>query len=213
MPPPRGSLPPNNAHDPLRYYYTPVLGRVFTARINTGLSLLDGRYKRLLEIGFGSGLLLPTLVGLAEVVDGIDLASDPTEVRAALDRIGVQSVGTLVRGDAQHMPFSDGSYDAVVAFSILEHLREEALRATVAEVARVLVPGGRFLVGCPAVHRAMNAAFRAIGFANIEHHHFSSIHDVLRVSARDFAVDRSATLPRHVPLGLAPYNTVLLRKL
>lgn len=209
--PPRGALAPNNDVDPLKYYYLPVVGRVFVARIDLGLGLLDGRYGRLLEIGFGSGLLLPTLRRVADRLDGVDLASDPAAVRAALGRLGV-TVDELVRGDACALPFEDGRYDAVVAFSILEHLRAPELERAVAEVHRVLAPGGRFLVGCPAVHKGMNLAFAAIGFRGIEAHHFSGIGDVLAAAAPRFEVEKRATLPRGVPLGWAPYGAVLLRR-
>lgn len=210
--PPRGSIAPNNEVDPLKYYYVPVVGRVFVARINAGLGLLDGRrYRSLLEIGFGSGLLLPTLARLADRVDGVDLASDPQLVRAALGRLGV-SVGALEQGDACALPFPDGGYDAVVAFSIFEHLKSAELTRAVAEAHRVLAPGGELLVGCPAVHKGMNLAFAAIGFRGIDQHHFSSIHDVLSAAEGRFSVEKSATLPRAVPLGWAPYNAVLLRK-
>ncbi len=209
--PPRGSLAPNNDVDPLRYYYVPLLGRVFTARINLGLGLLAGRFPRLLEIGYGSGLLLPTLARVADTVDGVDLASRPDEVRPALARMGV-TVGELAQGDACALPFPDGRYDAVVAFSILEHLKRPELQRAVAEAHRVLAPGGRFLVGCPAVHQGMNWAFAAIGFKGIDDHHFSSIHDVLGAADGLFTVEKRATLPRGVPLGWAPYGAVLLRK-
>jgi len=209
--PPRGSLAPNNRVDPLKYYYAPLIGRVFAARINLGLALLDGRYRRLLEIGYGSGLLLPTLARAADVVDGIDLASRPDEVRAALAKMRV-TVGELAQGDACALPFADARYDAVVAFSILEHLRREQLTRAIAEAHRVLSVGGRFLVGCPAVHTGMNVAFAAIGFRGIDQHHVSSIHDVLDVAKTHFTVEKRATLPRGVPLGWAPYGAVLLRK-
>jgi hypothetical protein len=58
----------------------------------------------------------------------------------------------------------------------------------------------------------MNLAFAAIGFRGIEHHHFSSIHDVLSAARPHFTVARRATWPRAVPLGWAPYNAVLLRR-
>ena len=38
--PPRGTLTPNNDVDPLAFYYKPVVGRVFRARIDLGLGLL-----------------------------------------------------------------------------------------------------------------------------------------------------------------------------
>ena len=64
--PPRGTLTPNSGVDPLRYYYTPLVGKIFTSRLQIGLDLLQGRFARLLEIGYGSGLLMPTLAAIAD---------------------------------------------------------------------------------------------------------------------------------------------------
>jgi len=210
--PPRGTLTPIDESDPLRFYYKPVVGRLFQARINIGLQLLEGRFRRLLEIGYGSGLLMPTLNAITDEVYGADIEEEPAGLRANLDRLGVRP-RELVKADIQSLPYPDSHFDAVVAFSILEHLKEEALQRAAHEVARVLQPGGVFLVGCPAVHRAMNAAFLAIGFKGIENHHFSGIQDVLNACASGFEVVRRATLPRALeralPLGWAPYTTVL----
>jgi SAM-dependent methyltransferase len=211
--PPRGALAPNSDVDPLRYYHAPLVGRMFTARIDRGLALLgDRRFGRLLEIGFGSGLLLPTLASIADRVDGVDLASDPVVVREALARLGV-TVGDLVRADARDLPLPAATYDAVVAFSIFEHLRAPDLARAIAEAHRVLAPGGLLLVGCPAVHRAMSLAFAAIGFRGIDDHHFSTIGDVLAAARGRFLALERTTLPRGVPFGWAPYNPALLQKI
>jgi ubiquinone/menaquinone biosynthesis C-methylase UbiE len=209
--PPPGVLVPNNAVDPLPYYYRPLIGKLFTARLNTGLRLLDARYRRLLEIGYGSGLLMPTLASACDELYGVDLEHEPAGLRDRLARLGVRPEA-LVQANAQRMPFSDGQFDAVVAFSIFEHLRAAELGTALGEVARVLRPGGHFLVGCPAVHRLMNAAFLTIGFDDIEHHHFSDIADVAAAAAPWFTVERRDALPgvmRALPLGWAPYTTVL----
>ncbi len=208
--PPEGSLAANGPSDPLRYYYTPLVGKIFRARLDTGLALLEGPYRRLLEIGFGSGLLLPTLTRTAGRVDGIDLESDPDEVKRNLAALGV-AVGDLTRGDVRSLPYGAGTFDCVIAFSIFEHLKNVDLSPALSEVRRVMTPGGHFLVGCPAVHAGMNAAFAAIGFRGIDQHHFSSIHDVLGAARPAFDVERTSTLPSFAPLGLAPYNTALLR--
>jgi SAM-dependent methyltransferase len=57
------------------------------------------------------------------------------------------NVASRVRGDVQRLPFADASFDAVLASHVMEHLPrpDEAL----AEVARVLKPGGRFLLLTP----------------------------------------------------------------
>ena len=212
--PPRGTLSPNSAVDPLRYYYTPVVGRIFTSRLQIGLDLIDARFHRLLEIGYGSGLLMPSLAQVSDEIYGADLLPEPPGVRAALSRLGV-TPKELVQADIRELPFSDGFFDGVVAFSIFEHLRADELSRALAEAARVLAPGGRLLVGCPAVHKLMNAAFAAIGFSDIEHHHFSDIGDVVAAARARFRVVRRAALPSlasALPLGWAPYTTVLLER-
>jgi SAM-dependent methyltransferase len=209
--PPPGVLVPNNAVDPLPYYYRPLIGKVFAARLNTGLRLLDGRFPRLLEIGYGSGLLMPTLASACDELYGLDLEKEPTGLRERLGRLGV-APAALVQANARSMPFADGFFDAVVAFSIFEHLRSHDLELTLAECARVLRPEGRLLVGCPAVHKLMNAAFATIGFSGIEDHHFSDIADVVAAASPWFTVERRAALPSMMgamPLGWAPYTTVL----
>jgi SAM-dependent methyltransferase len=209
--PPPGVLVPNNAVDPLPFYYRPLLGRVFAARLNAGLRLLDGHYGRLLEIGYGSGLLMPTLASACDELYGLDLEREPSGLRDRLALLGVKP-RALVQANAQSIPFDGAFFDAVVAFSIFEHLRAGELAPALGEVARVLRPGGRLLVGCPAVHRLMNAAFATIGFRGIDEHHFSDIADVVSASAPWFSIERSAALPsvmRAMPLGWAPYTTVL----
>ena len=212
--PPRGMLSPNSEVDPFRYYYAPVLGRIFSARLQIGLDLIEGRFQRLLEIGYGSGLLMPTLSKVTDELCGADLLPEPQGLRDRLKQLGVQPK-ELVQADVRKLPFADGKFDGVVAFSILEHLKADELREAVAELARVLEPGGRLLVGCPAVHKMMNVAFAAIGFADIDDHHFSSITDVMREARAHFTVEKRSSLPRlldHAPAGWAPYSAVLFRK-
>jgi hypothetical protein len=79
----------------------------------------------------------------------------------------------------------------------------------------VIRRGGTLLVGCPAVHKLMNAAFATIGFRGIEQHHFSTIADVVAAATPEFALTRRAALPAvmtPLPLGWAPYTTVRLER-
>jgi SAM-dependent methyltransferase len=212
--PPPGVLVPNNAVDPLPFYYRPLLGKLFRARLNIGLKLLDGHYQRLLEIGYGSGLLMPTLADACDELYGLDRERQPSALEERLARLGVRPCA-LVQAAAQAMPFGDGFFGAVVAFSIFEHLRGDELAPALAEVARVLAPGGHLLVGCPAVHPLMNVAFASIGFDSIDDHHFSTIADVVGAADPWFIIKGRAALPavmRALPLGWAPYTTVLLAR-
>jgi SAM-dependent methyltransferase len=94
---------------------------------------------RVLDVGCGEGQVgrLAVREG-ASVVVGID----PTwsQVAVAAERAGGASYG---RAGAGALPFADGAFDAVVACLVFEHIRD--VDAAIAEVGRVLEPGGRFL--------------------------------------------------------------------
>jgi SAM-dependent methyltransferase len=213
--PPRGTLRSNNEVDPLSFYYKPLVGWIFRARIDLGLGLLPGHYRSILEVGYGSGFLLPTLARAADRVSGLDLEAPPPGLVEYLHGRGASDV-TLTQGDVREIPLPDRAYDCVVAFSIFEHVGGAALDEGLAEVARVLEPGGVFLIGCPAVHRAMSMAFSAIGFANIDHHHVSDLSTILRAAEPHFTVEAHAAWPPLVgdrlPLGWAPYTAARLRR-
>ena len=49
-------------------------------------------------------------------------------------------------GDMRKLPFGDGEFDAVVSSYAIDHLRRAERPAAIAEVARVLKPGGEFLL-------------------------------------------------------------------
>lgn len=53
-----------------------------------------------------------------------------------------------VCGSVTELPFASGTFDVVSAFDVVEHCADES--AALSEIARVLVPGGRFLMSVPA---------------------------------------------------------------
>jgi ubiquinone/menaquinone biosynthesis C-methylase UbiE len=95
---------------------------------------------RLLDVGTGEGqiarLAERTHPGLAAI--GID----PTHAQIATAQQRGQATG-YARAAAARLPFRDHTFDAVVACLVFEHI--EDVDDAIAEVARVLEPGGRFL--------------------------------------------------------------------
>ena len=89
---------------------------------------------RVLDVGSADGSSVPWLHGDHHVT--VDL--DPRGLRP----------GQGVCASALSLPFRDGSFDLVSAFDVVEHCEPEAV--ALAELGRVLRPGGRMLLSVPA---------------------------------------------------------------
>ncbi len=94
-------------------------------------------YDSILDIGCGDGQISRMMAGLGATVTGID----PTwnQISVAGKRSGGAS---YVRATASEIPFETASFDAAVACLVFEHI--DALEQAIAEVARVVKPGGLF---------------------------------------------------------------------
>ncbi len=96
---------------------------------------------RVLDVGCGEGQVGRRAAGLS----GVELVvgADPTwaQVKVAAERGGGV---TVTRAVAAGLPFDNNSFDAVVACLVFEHIDD--LDEAIAEVGRVLVTGGRFLL-------------------------------------------------------------------
>lgn len=119
-----------------------AIQRHFEAR---RLLRLGGRMSggRALEIGCGCGVGIPLILRVfgADSVDAFDL--DPRMVARARTRLSAYgSQARLWVGDATAMSVPDATFDAVFDFGIIHHVPE--WRRALAEVNRVLKPGGRF---------------------------------------------------------------------
>jgi SAM-dependent methyltransferase len=98
---------------------------------------------RVLEVGTGTGANLPVLkaLGVRQVV-GCDLSAD------ALQYSRQTSGLAFAQADASSLPFASNSFDVVVAADVIEHVDDDG--AALREFARVLKPGGHFVLMVPA---------------------------------------------------------------
>jgi len=121
---------------------------------------------RCLEIGCGQGVVTRLL---AERYGARVVASDydPAQVSLARERLaGLDGPVEFRVVDARAMPFDDAEFDAVFSFGVLHHI-PGGWREAVAEIARVLKPGGWFvftdLVVSPRAGRLMGRLLRRLG--------------------------------------------------
>ncbi len=100
--------------------------------------------KTLLDIGCGDGALASDLARRGAIVTGLD--ADSAMIAAARRRTEIEGNQLhLVEGQAERLPFNDAAFDLVVAVTVLCFIRD-AERALM-EMARVLKPGGRLVIG------------------------------------------------------------------
>ena len=126
-------------------------------RLERCLTALAAARGTLLEIGCGAGRNLRAFAHYRPdlTLQGVDISRQAlAEARAAGGPI------RYALGDAGALPYADGTFDIVVLFDVLEHVPD--VDRAVAEIARVLRPGGIFhcFVPCEGNRRTLFARLR-----------------------------------------------------
>jgi SAM-dependent methyltransferase len=101
---------------------------------------------RVLEIGFGGGVTLPSLLDGASYVAGVDRSPDVVaRVRARFSQAVAAGRADFREGQVESLPFAPASFDKVCTVNTIYFWT--SLDAGFAEIHRVLSPGGRVAVG------------------------------------------------------------------
>ena len=156
LPPPTALIRTSEV-DHADWNYRRCLGLVQRVRFRLVLRLLgDAHYPRILELGYGSGVFMPELARHSDELSGIDPHSKNKEVTAALAGYGVRA--DLHSGSAEHMPFPDAHFDAIVSVSALEYVPD--IEQCCREMRRVLKSGGKIVICTPGHSKILDLAMR-----------------------------------------------------
>ncbi len=107
------------------------------------ISKIDWRGKRVLEIGSGVGTDARKIIRMGGDYTGINVDRVSTEATSQALRV-FSLAGVALQCDATSLDFPDNTFDVVYSFGVLHHIPE--VEKAVAEIRRVLKPGGELLV-------------------------------------------------------------------
>ena len=168
-----------------------------------------GRDRRVLDAGCRDGTLLRHLMQGNAVV-GCDIDDEALRRCRAAHRVPVVNVDLM-----QGLPFADGAFDAAVLGEVLEHVPDPGF--VLAELRRVLQPGGLFVGSVPNALRLRNRLTFLIGRSfehDPTHLHFYAPGDIRRLLAGAGFVDVHLAFRESRWLTLSPRlfgNTLLWR--
>ena len=157
--------------------------------------------ERILDLGCGDGQLTERVAAAGALVTGID--ASPQMVAAARAR-GIDAQ----EGAAESLPFAGASFDAVFSNAVLHWVRGQD--AMMAEVRRVLRPGGRFVAemgghgNIAAIRVAFASVLTSLGHGRLgDRGNYYPTPDAYtdRLQRHGFTVARMLHFPRPTPLG------------
>ena len=157
--------------------------------------------EQILDLGCGDGQLTARLAATGAIVTGVDASADMV---AAAKSHGIDAVA----GSAENLPFRDANFDAVFSNAALHWVRNQ--EAMLAEVSRVLRPGGRFVAEMGG-HGNVAAILTAL-VATLARHDYADVEDGVnyyptpesyrrRLERHGFKVARIELIPRPTLLG------------
>jgi ubiquinone/menaquinone biosynthesis C-methylase UbiE len=127
--------------------YDPVLRATmreatFKSRLVAQAELRPGH--RVLDIGCGTATLTIEIKRSQPEADVVGLDGDPEVLRRAAAKVATAGLTiALDHGFSDRLPYPDASFDRVLTSLLLHHLTAETKRRTLAEIHRVLRPGGQ----------------------------------------------------------------------
>jgi SAM-dependent methyltransferase len=169
-----------------------LLARTFAHRLRwLGKPPAGGR---LLDVGCGPGAGLDAAHAAGWEAWGLDLSSE------AVARASARHAGRVSQGTLEDSPFPAGSFDAITAFDVVEHVYDP--RRFAAALAAALKPGGSVLIATPNVDSLLARATsrRWVSYKIPEHVTYFSRRTLADALAPPLTLVRAAPCGQHVSL-------------
>ena len=153
--PDRRLLRKTGSVDYYTWNYSFPISLVQKYRFNIVTRLLgETKYPRLLEIGTGSGIFIPELSRHCSKLFACDIHDNYGHIAEMLSRYEVTNC-EVGRQNIEATDYPDNSFDAIVAVSVLEFVRD--LAKALREIERIMKSDCVFITICPMQSRVLDA--------------------------------------------------------
>lgn len=125
--------------------------------------------KKVLDVGCGTGRLVKFLNENGFETIGCDVVEEALKIAQRINK-----KNSIIKASATKLPFTDRSFDLVIAISLIEHLTKNEAKKFIAEVKRILKPGGSVFLITPNFSSPLRYIFSKKWFAYSDptHKHF-----------------------------------------
>jgi demethylmenaquinone methyltransferase/2-methoxy-6-polyprenyl-1,4-benzoquinol methylase len=159
------------------YLYTDTMRNEIVSQIRNGADM------RVLDVGCGTGYTTSGVLKRRDIYEVVGLDMNPAQLSRAVKNLRSKKDRlSISRGDAENLPFVDGSFDAVISVGAIEYFPDP--ERVLKEMARVANPNGNIIVCGPELAwfskfaldkvfytpsvKEMNGVFRNAGLVHVK---------------------------------------------
>ncbi len=193
-----------------RRYYTKFFRIPYLKRIKMVIkSLGKQKYNRLLDIGFGSGFLLPELSRHCDKLYGVDLHKNIPLVKDMLGKEGVEA--KILSGNILNLPFQNESFDCILALSVLELVDD--IENSIMEIKRIARDNATIIIGMPFLNKITEICYDKV--IRSKYHrivHKSDHFKIINFANKYLNIDKTLVYPFFLPINYALFCVLKAHK-
>lgn len=203
---PKHLLIKTSSIDHADWNYKPFLSYIQRKRFKLVNSFIsNNHYDKILEIGYGSGIYMPTLFGYCNELCGIDIHPLNEKVNEILLKYGIHV--RLYKESASNMSFSDKSFDLIVSVSAFEFIEDK--EAACQEIKRVLKKEGYLIIVTPGNSSIIDLGLKILTQESANRDYGEKRKDTIRILKNHFNIKKRRIFPSFIGILLPIYKAYI----